>query len=94
MDGKLRKYWSLFAAEMGSRASVVKVKINGLVSPPLSTDVDYYEIASGDTLSKVAKQFYGDANAYPKIFEANREVIKDPDLIFVGQKIRIPKRIA
>jgi hypothetical protein len=50
----------------------------------------YYEIKSGDTLSAIAKQFLGDANAYPKIFEANREVIKDPNKIFVGQKIRIP----
>ena len=50
----------------------------------------YYEINSGDTLSAIAKQFLGDANAYPKIFEANREVIKDPNKIFVGQKIRIP----
>ena len=52
--------------------------------------VQYYEIKSGDTLSAIAKQFLGDANAYPKIFEANREVIKDPNKIFVGQKIRIP----
>jgi nucleoid-associated protein YgaU len=50
----------------------------------------YYEVKSGDTLSAIAKQFLGDANAYPKIFEANREVIKDPNKIFVGQKIRIP----
>jgi nucleoid-associated protein YgaU len=78
----------------GNIAGVGEVKINGLASPPLATDVDYYEIAAGDTLSKIAKQFYGDANAYPKIFEANREVIKDPDQIFVGQKIRIPKQIA
>jgi nucleoid-associated protein YgaU len=74
----------------GNIAGVGEVKINALKSPPLPTDVEYYEIASGDTLSKIAKQFYGDANAYPKIFEANREVIKDPDLIYPGQKIRIP----
>jgi nucleoid-associated protein YgaU len=48
-------------------------------------------IKSGDTLSAIAKQFYGDPNKYPKIFEANREVIKDANLIFPGQKIRIPK---
>ena len=51
---------------------------------------EYYEIQSGDTLSKLAKEFYGDASVYNRIFEANREVIKDPNLIFVGQKIRIP----
>lgn len=50
----------------------------------------YYEIKSGDTLSAIAKQFYGDASQYQKIFAANREVIKDPDRIFPGQKIRIP----
>ncbi|WP_412067827.1 peptidoglycan-binding protein LysM [Rubrivirga sp. IMCC43871] len=50
----------------------------------------YYTIKSGDTLSKIAKEHYGDANAYPKIFEANREVIGDPDKIYPGQQIRIP----
>jgi nucleoid-associated protein YgaU len=53
-------------------------------------NTQYYVIQSGDTLSKIAKQFYGDANQYPKVFDANREVIKEADLIFPGQKIRIP----
>lgn len=53
-------------------------------------NVEYYIIQNGDTLSKIAQQYYGKAMEYPRIFEANREVIKDPDLIFVGQKIRIP----
>ena len=50
----------------------------------------YYTIQSGDTLSKIAKEKYGDASAYTKIFEANREVIGDPDKIYPGQQIRIP----
>jgi nucleoid-associated protein YgaU len=50
----------------------------------------FYTIQSGDTLSKIAKEHYGDANAYNKIFEANREVIGDPDKIYPGQQIRIP----
>ena len=50
----------------------------------------YYTIQSGDTLSKIAKEKYGDASAYNKIFEANREVIGDPDKIYPGQQIRIP----
>lgn len=49
-----------------------------------------YTIVSGDTLGKLAKKYYGDAMQYPKIFEANRDTIKDPNKIFVGQKIRIP----
>lgn len=52
--------------------------------------VEYYVIQSGDTLSKLAKQYYDDAMQYTRLFEANREVIKDPDKIYVGQKIRIP----
>lgn len=54
-------------------------------------DVEFYVIQPGDTLSKLAKRYYGDAMQYPKIFEANREIIDDADKIFVGQKIRIPK---
>lgn len=50
----------------------------------------FYTIQSGDTLSKIAKEYYGDANAYTRIFEANREVIGDPDKIYPGQQIRIP----
>ena len=52
---------------------------------------NYYTIVKGDNLSKIAKKFYGDPNKYPVIFEANREVIKDANLIYPGQKIRIPK---
>jgi len=58
--------------------------------PVESDQMDYYVIESGDTLSKLSKKYYGDAMQYDKIFQANREVIQDPDLIFVGQKIRIP----
>ncbi len=53
-------------------------------------NIEYYIIQSGDTLSKIAKKYYQDANQYPKIFAANKEVIKDPNLIYPGQKIRIP----
>lgn len=55
-------------------------------------DVEYYTVERGDTLSKIAKSYYGDPMAYTRIFEANREVIKDPDLIYPGQKIRIPSK--
>ena len=48
-----------------------------------------YEIQKGDTLWAIAKKFYGDGNKYRKIFEDNKEVIKDPDKIYPGQKIRI-----
>ncbi|MBT8131704.1 MAG: LysM peptidoglycan-binding domain-containing protein [Gammaproteobacteria bacterium] len=49
-----------------------------------------YVVQSGDTLSKLAKKYYGDAMQYPKIFEANRDILSDPNRINVGQKLRIP----
>jgi nucleoid-associated protein YgaU len=47
-------------------------------------------VKSGDTLSRIAKDAYGDANAYMKIFEANKPMLKDPDKIYPGQVLRIP----
>jgi nucleoid-associated protein YgaU len=74
----------------GNVQGVAEVNISGLQAPPVQAKIEYYIIKKGDTLSAIAKQFYGKANDYPRIFEANREVIKDADLIFPGQKIRIP----
>ena len=74
----------------GNVQGVADVKIEGLQTPPVTEKVEYYIIKKGDTLSAIAKQFYGKPNDYPKIFEANREVIKDANLIYPGQKIRIP----
>jgi nucleoid-associated protein YgaU len=74
----------------GNVKGVAEVKAEKIESPPQTDQVNFYVIQKGDTLSAIAKHFYGDANAYPRIFKANREVIKDPDLIYPGQKIRIP----
>lgn len=74
----------------GNIEGVEEVKASGLSAPPAEGPVEYYTIESGDTLSKLAKKYYGDPMQYPKIFKANKEVIKDPDLIYPGQKIRIP----
>lgn len=49
-----------------------------------------YTVRAGDTLSKISREFYGDANQYMKIFEANRDRLKDPDKIRPGQEIIIP----
>ena len=49
-----------------------------------------YTVAAGDSLSKIAKHFYGNANEYMKIFEANKDQLKNPDLIKPGQVLRIP----
>jgi nucleoid-associated protein YgaU len=50
-----------------------------------------YTVKSGDTLGKIAKEFYGNAMQYPKIFEANKPMLKDPDKIYPGQVLRIPE---
>ena len=49
----------------------------------------WHVVETGDTLRALAEQYYGDANLYPKIFEANLDILHDPNLI-VGQKLRIP----
>ena len=50
----------------------------------------FYTVKKGDTLSKIAKEFYGDANRYQLIFEANRPMLEHPDKIYPGQSLRIP----
>jgi nucleoid-associated protein YgaU len=77
----------------GNVRGVREVNADQLDAPPATEaeqHVSFYEIQKGDTLWAIAKSHYGDGNRYDQIFEANREVIKDPDLIFPGQKIRIP----
>jgi nucleoid-associated protein YgaU len=75
---------------VGNLQGVSRVNADNLTAPSPSGKVEYYVIKSGDTLSAIAQKFYGKGSAYPRIFEANREVIKDPDLIYPGQKIRVP----
>ena len=57
-----------------------------------SQNMQSYKVKSGDTLSKISKQFYGDSNEYMQIFYANREQLKDPDKIQVGQELKIPAK--
>ncbi len=50
----------------------------------------WHEVVSGDTLSKIAEKYYGDPGLFMQIFEANKDVLTDPNRIRVGQKLRIP----
>ena len=52
----------------------------------------FHTVETGDTLSKIAKQHYGDANKYPEIFEANKPMLSHPDKIYPGQVLRIPAK--
>ena len=49
-----------------------------------------YTVVKGDSLSKIAKQFYGNAGQWKRIYEANKDTIKNPDLIYPGQTFKIP----
>ena len=55
-----------------------------------STAPKIYEVVAGDSLSKIAKREYGNASEWKRIFEANRDKLKDPDKIYPGQKLTIP----
>jgi nucleoid-associated protein YgaU len=75
----------------GNVAGVAKV--NDMMSVDRSEpEAQYYTVVSGDTLSKISKKYYGDANQYQKIFEANRPMLSHPDKIYPGQLLRIPPK--
>jgi nucleoid-associated protein YgaU len=59
-------------------------------SSTAQTPEKIYEVQPGDSLSKIAKREYGNANAWNKIFEANKDIVDDPNKIFPGQKLKIP----
>jgi nucleoid-associated protein YgaU len=65
-------------------------KTTPVAAPAADPYAQYHVVAKGETLSKIAEQYYGDKMLYPKIFEANRSILKDPNKIQVGQKLRIP----
>lgn len=76
-----------------------KIKeVGGDSAPDIAANIkvavtDYYHkhtVKSGDTLSKIAKQYYGEAGKYMKIFNANTDILKNPDLIKPGQELVIP----
>ena len=69
--------------------AAVKSVANDLTFPAGSAS-QYHDVVSGDNLSKIAKQYYGDANKYMVIFEANKPMLSDPNKIYPGQKLRIP----
>ncbi|WP_280188458.1 peptidoglycan-binding protein LysM [Delftia sp. PS-11] len=73
----------------GNVASVQSVDNQMTVVHP-EPEAQYHDVVRGDTLSAIAKKFYGDANKYPVIFEANKPMLSHPDKIYPGQKLRIP----
>lgn len=72
---------------VGNVAGIARVDDRMEVAAPKAT---FYTVQAGDTLSKIAKQHYGDAGKYPVIFEANKPMLEHPDKIYPGQQLRIP----
>ncbi len=75
----------------GNAMGIEEVRADEVTAPAQTATVEYYEVQKGDSLWKIAANAYGDGNRHPDIFEANKEVIQNPDLIFPGQMLRIPK---
>ena len=69
---------------------VADIKVTGGGAAPAAAQGQTYTVQSGDTLSKIAKDHLGDANAYMKIFNANKDQLSDPDKIKPGQVLKIP----
>jgi nucleoid-associated protein YgaU len=67
----------------------LNLTVDPSLAPPAPADKTY-TVAAGDSLSKIAKQFYGNANEYMKIFDANKDKLTDPNNIKVGQQLVIP----
>ncbi len=78
------------AIALGNTIGVAEVD-NQLEAGSAETESNFYTVVSGDTLSKIAKEQYGNANDYMKIFEANKPMLSHPDKIYPGQVLRIPK---
>jgi nucleoid-associated protein YgaU len=71
-------------------SDVVSGSSSSAEAPKGETVTRTYTVVAGDNLSKIAKKIYGDANRWKEIFEANRGIIKNPDLIHPGQALKIP----
>jgi len=85
-------------SEAASTAPIVeKADFSGVTSevqstaPIIEPEFQTYVVQKGDTLSKIAKDHYGKSSKYHAIFEANKDILKDPDHIFPGQELKLPK---
>ena len=87
-DDKKKKKADFSNVESGSSSTAPKP--TPPAPAPAAPQIKTYVVQKGDSLSKIAKREYGSANAWRKIFEANRDIIKNPDLIHPGQTLKIP----
>jgi len=73
-----------------SSSTATKPDFSNVQGGSSSTATKIYEVVSGDSLSKIARREYGNANEWRRIYEANQDILKDPDKIYPGQKLNIP----
>jgi nucleoid-associated protein YgaU len=86
-DDKEKKKADFSGVVAGGSTTAPKPKAEA----PVTSDVERtYTVVAGDTLSKIAKREYGDASKWKRIYEANQDTIKNPDLIYPGQTFKIP----
>ena len=97
-DGKATVTGAGLSQEAKEKILVAVGNISGIASvddqvktATPATASQFYTVKSGDTLSAISKQVYGNANLYNKIFEANKPMLKSPDKIYPGQVLRIPE---
>ena len=90
-DVKNEVWNAIKAVDSGYSDLAADISIDSsLPAPAAASSGQTYSVQPGDTLSKIAKQFYGDAGQYLRIFDANKDQLSDPDKIQVGQKLNIP----
>lgn len=98
IEGAMATIWGK-ALDQATREKVVLVvgNVEGIAQVDDNMEVEnkepeavFHTVETGDTLSKIAKEHYGNANRYHEIFEANKPMLKDPDKIYPGQVLRIP----
>lgn len=96
MNSDKRADFSAVTAKVDTTAEVAPKADFSAVQTHVDTTAEQvqqvYVVKSGDSLSKIAKLHYGDGNAWTRIFEANRDVLDDPDKIYPGQTLKLPAR--
>ena len=89
-DGLSQEAKEKILVAVGNISGIASVDDQVKTATP-ATASQFYTVKSGDTLSAISKQVYGNANLYNKIFEANKPMLKSPDKIYPGQVLRIPE---
>ena len=86
-------FWNVKGGKSTGKTGIKDEKtpdFSNVQSGSSSTAARIYVVVSGDSLSKIAQREYGKASDWTRIYEANRDLVKDPDKIFPGQKLKIP----